>query len=140
MASSGINNGTLTALYVYVANTPTKIAHLTGNEISQSMNTRPASTKDSGGWEEILPGSKSWTFSGSGFFAEDASFGYEDLFDLWTSRTQVLVVQTTNVNGDKKYKGVGYITDLSREAPTEDSETFSVTINGTAALTKFTES
>jgi predicted secreted protein len=86
MASTGINNGTLTALYIFVANVLTKVAHLTTNDFNTTMNTRGASTKDSGGFEEILEGSKSWEMSASGYFAEDATgIGYEELFDYWNS-------------------------------------------------------
>lgn len=141
MASQGINNGTLTALYIFVANVPTKVAHLTSTGFSVNMNTRSVTTKDSAGWESILEGSKSWEMSASGFFAEDsAGVGYEELFDYWNTRGKVLVAFTSAVNGDKRYKGLGYITSLSRTAPTEDSETFDVTIQGTSTITKYTVS
>lgn len=141
MASTGINNGTLTALYIYVADVPTKVAHLTGNDLSVSMSTRDTSSKDSGGWKTTKEGQKSWEFTGSGFFAEDATgIGYEELYDYWTARTEVLIVQTSDVNGDKKYKGLARITSLSRSNPVEDSETFECTFEGTGPLTKYTES
>jgi TP901-1 family phage major tail protein len=140
MASTGINNGTLTALYIFVANVPTKVAHLTSTGFSVNMNTRSVTTKDSAGWEEILEGSKSWEMSASGYFAEDTTLGYEELFDYWNGRGKVLVAFTSAVTGDKRYKGLGYITSLSRTAPTEDSETFDVTIQGTSTITKYTVS
>lgn len=141
MASTGINNGTLTAMYIYVANVLTKVAHLTTTDFSVSMSTRGASTKDSGGWEDVLEGVKSWEMSASGYFAEDsAGIGYEELFDYWTSRGKVLIAFTTTVNGDKRYKGQGYITSLSRSAPTEDSETFDVSVKGTGIISKYTVS
>lgn len=140
MASAGINNGTLTALYVFVNNVATKVAHLTNTEFSVEMATRDASTKDSSGWQDILEGQKSWSLSGDGYFAEDAAFGYEDLFDLWTARGKVLVMFSSQVNGDKRYKGQGYITSLSRSAPTEESETFTVSIQGTGTVSKYTVS
>jgi predicted secreted protein len=141
MASTGINNGTLTALYIFVANVLTKVAHLTTNDFNTTMNTRAASTKDSGGFEEVLEGSKSWEMSASGYFAEDATgIGYEELFDYWSARGKVLVVTSSVVNGDKRYKGQGYITSLNRSSPTEDSETFDVTIQGTGAISKYTVS
>lgn len=139
MASTGINNGTLTALYIYVANVPTKIAHLTGNDMSLSTNIRDTSTKDSGGFKEGKAAQKSWSFSGSGYFAEDATgIGYEELFDYWRAGTQVLIIQSSQVTGDKMYKGVGNITSLNRSNPVEDSETFEVSIEGTGTITKFT--
>ncbi len=141
MASTGINNGTLTALYIYVANVLTKVAHLTGNDMSLSTNVRDTSTKDSGGYKEGKPAQKSWSFSGSGYFAEDATgVSFEDLFDYWRAGTQVLVVQSSQVTGDKFYKGLGNITSLSKSSPVEDSETFEISIEGTGTITKFTVS
>ncbi len=101
MASTGINNGTISALYVYVAGVATKIADMTTNDFSVEMATRDASNKDSGGWQDILEGQKSWSMSADAYFSEDASYGYEDLFDLWTGRTKVLVAFSSSVNGDK---------------------------------------
>lgn len=139
MASTGINNGTLTALYINVGGTLRKVAHLTTNDVSQTMNTRGASTKDSGGWEEVLEGSKAWEKSASGYFAEDAAgIGYEELWDYFNARSKVLVVTQSGVNGDKMYKGIAYITSLSKANPTEDSETFDVSLKGTGAMSKFT--
>jgi TP901-1 family phage major tail protein len=139
MASTGINNGTLTALYIYVANVLTKVAHLTGNDMSLSTNIRDTSTKDSGGWKSGKAAQKSWSFSGSGYFAEDATgIGFEELFDYWRANTQVLIVQSSAVTGDKMYKGLGNITSLSKSNPVEDSETFEISIEGDGTLTKFT--
>jgi hypothetical protein len=53
---------------------------------------------------------------------------------------KVLVVTTSVVNGDMRYKGQGYITSLNRSSPTEDSETFDVTIQGTGTISKYTVS
>lgn len=137
MASTGINNGTLSALYVYVAGVATKIADMTTNDFSVEMATRDASNKDSGGWQDILEGQKSWSMSADAYFSEDAAYGYEDLFDLWTARTKVLVAFSSEVTGDKRYKGQGYITSLSRSAPNEESETFSISIQGTGTISKY---
>lgn len=137
MASTGINNGTLTALYVQVAGTPTKVAHLTNTEFSFEMATRDASTKDSGGWQDILEGQKSWSVSAECFFAEDATYGYDELFDAMNSREKVLILVSSQVNGDNKYKGQGYVTSLSRSAGVEESETYSISITGTGAINEY---
>ncbi len=140
MATSGIKNGTLTALYVFVNNVATKVAYLTNTEFSIEMATRDASNKDSAGWQDILEGQKSWSMSGDAQFAEDAAYGYDDLFTLLSNRTKVLVMVSSEVNGDKRYKGQGYITSLSRTAPTEESETYSISISGTGTLSQYTVS
>ena len=134
MATTGIMNGTLSTLTVG----GTSIAHLTSTEFGFEMETRDASSKDSGGDKDVLEGMKSFSGSGSGFFAEDAAFGFTDLFASYTARTPVTIIWGTAVVGDKTYSGSCYITSLTRSEPVEDSITFDVSFEGTGAVTEAT--
>lgn len=134
MASTGILNGTLAKVQV----AGTTIAHLTSNSLTFDMSTRDASTKDSNGWKSSLEGQKAFSGSAEGFFAEDASYGYEDLFDVFAARTAVTITYTTDVSGDIEYSGSCYITSLERTDGLEESSTFSVSFEGTGAVTKAT--
>lgn len=136
MATTGIGNGTLTALY----SGGTKIAHLTGNQISLSHSTRDGSSKDSLGRKDVLEGQTEWGFSGEGYFAEDAAYGFTDLAAAWKTRSTFTIRQTSSVTGDTYYEGTCYITSLEQGHPLEDSSTFSVTFEGTGELTIGTES
>ena len=132
MASTGILNGTLCKIQVG----GTTIAHLTSNGVSMAHATRDASTKDSAGYKESLEGQMSWTMSGEGFFAEDATYGFEDLQTAWSARTLLTITYTTDVSGDQEYSGSAYITQLDRTDGNEESSTFSVSFEGTGAITK----
>lgn len=132
MASTGILNGTLAKIQVGGVT----IAHLTSNSLTFDMSTRDSSTKDSNGWKESLEGQKSFSGSAEGFFAEDASYGYEDLYDVFIARTKVVVTWTTDVTGDMEYSGDCFITSLERTDGLEESSTFSVSFEGTGAVTK----
>ena len=134
MPSTGILNGTLAKIQV----AGTTIAHLTSNSLTFDMSTRDASRKDSNGWKESLEGQKSFSGSAEGFFAEDATYGYEDLFDVFAARTLVTVTWTTDVVGDTQYSGSCYITSLEKTDGLEESSTFSVSFEGTGAVTKAT--
>ncbi len=136
MASTGVLNGTLAVIKVG----GTAIAHLTSNDISFDMATREITSKDSAGNKEILEGLKSFGGSGSGYFAEDAAYGFEDLYDVYTARTAVTVRWTTSVTGDTYYEGSALITSLSRTDGLEESSTFEVSFEGTGAVTKDVES
>ena len=136
MATTGIANGTLCVINVE----GTDIAYLTSNSISFEMATRDATSKDSGGNTTVLEGLKSFSVQGEGYFAEDASYGFEDLYIAYAARTAVTVKYTTGVTGDVYYQGECYITSLSKNDGLEESATFSVTLNGTGAVTKGTES
>jgi predicted secreted protein len=131
MASTGKNNGTLLALYVG----GTKIAHLTSSEVSFEHSTRDATTKDSAGYKEVLEGLRSGSFSGEGYFAEDAAYGYNDLFAAYTGRTQLTVRYSSEVAGDEYYEGTCYLTSLSRSSGVEETETFSASFEMTGAPT-----
>jgi len=131
MASTGILNGTLAVIKV----AGTAVAHLTSNDISFEMATREATTKDSAGNKESLEGLRSFSGSGSGYFAEDASYGFTHLYAAYTARTPVTVKWTTNVIGDMEYSGSCFITSLSRTDGLEESSTFEVSFEGTGAVT-----
>lgn len=132
MPSTGVLNGTLCKIEVG----GTVIAYGTSNGVSFSHATRDASSKDSSGWKDGLEGQMSWTMSAECFFAEDASYGFEDLYDVFIARNSVTVTYTTNVTGDQEYSGSAYITSLERTDGLEESTTFSVSFEGTGATTK----
>jgi hypothetical protein len=135
MASTGILNGTLGVVKVGGV----LVAHLTSNNFNVEMSTRDASTKSSAGWKDVLEGQRSWGGSASGYFAEDAAYGFEDLFDIVGTRTQVTLRFTTGVTGDKYYEGEAYVTSIARTDGLEESSTFEATFEGTGVLEKGTE-
>ena len=134
MASTGILNGTLAKIEVGGVT----VAHLTSNSLTLDHSTRDASTKDSAGWKESLEGQIAFSGSAEGFFAEDASYGYEDLYGEFILRSKIVVTWTTSVVGDQEYSGNCYITSLERTDGLEESSTFSVSLEGTGAITKAT--
>ncbi len=131
MATTGIINGT--ALGVYVGGT--LITHSTSANISFSMETRDASTKDSAGYREILEGQRSWTIEAEGMTALDAAEGFEELFAAWVARTALTIKFATDDATDQFYQGTGYCTSLSVDSGVEDSSTFSATFEMTGTVT-----
>lgn len=134
MPSTGKRNGTDLVLSIE----GTVVSYCTSNDFEVTMATRDTSNKSSLGWAEKAEGQKSWTASAEGKFAEDASYGYSDLFALLIARGVVDVVLTTQVSGDKVYTGTAFITTLSQSNPLEDTSTFSVSLEGTGALVEST--
>ena len=135
MPSTGINNGTLAIIQIGA----TTIAHLTSTDIDFNMETRPATSKDSGGNRDVLEGELSMGASASGYVAEDAAFGFEDLFDAEQARSPVTLKWSTLVAGDTFYTHEVYIKNLKQTAGVEDSVTFDCTFEGTGATTKAVE-
>lgn len=136
MPTTNVVNSTLMALYVDVSGTLTKVNHLTDASISFTHEPRDITTKDSAGYRELLEGLRSWSASGSGLFAEDATYGYNDLETLLQNRTKVTIRFMTNVTGDTYWEGEAYISSLDKTSSgAEDNVTFSISMEGTGSPT-----
>ena len=131
MATTGIMNGTLLGVYAG----STLIAHATEGSISLSMDTRDATTKDSSGTRDILEATKSGTISVSALYAEDATYGVDDLMTAWSGRTALTVKFSTEVSGDHYWSASAYVTSLEVNAGMEDNVTYSATFELTGAIT-----
>ena len=136
--TTGLVNGTLVALYKDVSGTPTKIANLTSTDFELSKDTIDATNKDGGSYKEFLVGLSGWTMNAEGIFEEDGSatgVSAKDLLDDIIAGLPLTVVMTSNVTGDIKLSGSAIITSFAWNAPVNDVSTFSVSLQGTGALT-----
>ena len=107
------------------------------NDVTFSVNHEPRdiTTKDSGGWRELLEGLRSYEISISGLLAYDdtlsvytSSTGIDAVLRARTSQTWIL---GTAVSGDVKLSGAGYWTSLEVGSPDQESNcTFSATLQG----------
>lgn len=132
--TTGVINGTV--ILVYVGGVA--VAAATGNQISQSVAVRDTVNKDNAGWKTIMPGVREWSISGNGHFKFDATYGYQDLWALYNSRTQVTIRIGSVVVGDQYYQGSAYLTELTADAPSEENTTYTYTFTGDGALTETT--
>lgn len=138
MATTGLVNGTLVALYKDVAGTPTKIANLTSTDFELSKDTIDATNKDGGSYKEFLVGLSGWTMNAEGIFEEDGSatgVSAKDLLDDIIAGLPITAIMTSNVADDIKLSGLAIITSFAWNAPVNDVSTFSVSLQGTGALT-----
>lgn len=107
--------------------------------LSCSTNMFQTTCKDSVANSTFLPGAKEWSMSGSANFAFDATYGFEDLWDLWEAQTSVTPIFQTAVTGDLKWSGTSYIEELNATSDGVDAAVeFDVTFRGTGALAKAT--
>lgn len=127
-------NGTKMLLY----SGSTAIAASKSHSLSFSSEMMDVTTKDSGGFKEILPALKSWTIDCEGLVAFDNANNYELLFDALKNRTKLSVKLDNSVVGDERLKGDCYISSLEMNAPMEDVVSFTASFEGTAALTRET--
>lgn len=138
MATTGLVNGTLIALYKDVAGTLTKVANATSSDFELTRDTIDATNKDGGQYKEFLVGLAGWTMNAEGIFEEDGSatgVSAKDLLDDVIAGTAITVVMTSNVSGDLKVTGSAIITSFAWNAPVNDVATFSVSLQGSGSLT-----
>ena len=139
MASTGITNGTLIAIYKDISGTLTKIANATSNDFSITKDMIETTNKDSAGAKEYIAGEYGYTMSVEGMFEEDASVGagisWKEIITDLLAGTSVTIVMTSNVSGDLKLSGSAFFNDLKLTAPQNAVSTFTASIQGTGALT-----
>ena len=132
MATSGVINGKLFGVYI----DGTLIGLAKSADISLSHEVRDTTTKDDDGWKTIAEGGRSWTAKTDNLVSFSATYNYEELFDLVTNRTEVTISFETNVSGDSRMWGRGYISSLDLNAPNQESVSFTASFEGDGVLTK----
>lgn len=127
-----IINGT--DLGVYTGSSPTLIGLATTCTMTLNTDMRDTSNKGSAGFKAVLPGQKSWTISTEGLYNPYTTNSYITLYNAWVGGTS-LSLRFYNSNQDYYWSGTGYITSLSQNAPLEGNVTWSVTFQGSGAIT-----
>ncbi len=132
MATTGIVNGTILLLFV----DGVAISSTTSHTLNFEMATRDATTKSSGGFEEVLEGLRSWTLDFDAMTAFDDTFGYKELRALIAGRSEVTLLFSSIESGDPQWSGRAFLTTLSLDGAVEDSTTMSGSFKGTGELTE----
>ena len=100
--------------------------------LEMSAETIDTTVKTTGGWAAKIPGMKSWTSSCDGvYFLDDA--GLSAAQTAFMSGTPVQLV-FSNTDG-LAYSGQAVITSMSVEAGQEDVVSYTISFEGTGALT-----
>lgn len=145
-ANTGVIEGQDLVLYIEVAGVPTPVAHSTSHTLEPSAETRNRLSKDTGKWKNKVAGLLDWK-AGCEVLAMYDEYSYHDLFALMVARTPVTLKLAgrdaidTNDNwkpeqiGDTYYEGDAIITSLPLTAPNNADATFSISFEGTGALT-----
>ena len=100
--------------------------------LEMSAETIDTTVKSTGGWAAKIPGIKSWTSSCDGvYFVDDA--GLEAAQAAFMNGTEVKL-DFSNSSG-LAYSGQAVITSMSVEAGQEDIVSYTISFEGTGALT-----
>ena len=139
-----ILNGT--ELKVYSSGTTNLVAFAQNCTLTVNQSIREITNKESAGFKESLEGLRDFTIDVDGAYAwTDASGsaltnGADDVLQtnvLAASRPKIdFIFGDTQATSDVSYSGSGFITSVSLTGGTEDTATYSLTIEGTGQLTQ----
>lgn len=138
-----ILNGT--ELKVYSSGTTNLVAFAQNCTLTVNQSIREITNKESAGFKESLEGLRDFTIDVDGAYAwTDASGtaltnGADDILQtnvLGTRQAVSFIFGDTASTSDISYAGSGFITSISLTGGTEDTATYSLTIEGTGALTQ----
>lgn len=121
---------------VKIGNPAVVIGGQSGATLNRSMNVIETTDKTSGGWVTKIGGTKEWSVECEAFMVVgDAA--YQALSDAFNDRTEVEVeIATGTGTGHVKFTGKALVTDMPMEFSADDAVTFSITLEGTGALTE----
>jgi len=116
-----------------------KTLHATSCSISMNVDTIDVSTKDSAGFRDLIGGQKSFSLSADGlmdFTSTASTTDPDELFTQMMNRTAVTFTFALATPAGYKYTGSGFITSLEITGGVEDAPTYSVSLEGTDAITQ----
>ena len=138
-----ILNGT--ELKIYSSGTTNLVAFAQNCTLTVNNTTREITNKESAGYKEVLESLRDWSIDVDGAYAWTNSSaspltdGVDDLIqtNILANRLQFDVIfGDTASTSDVSYAGKVYITSASMTGGTEDTATYSLTLEGTGALTQ----
>ena len=136
-----ILNGT--ELKVYSSGTTNLVAFAQNCTLTVNQSIREITNKESAGFKESLEGLRDFTIDVDGAYAwTDASVssltnGADDVLqtNIIAGRVAVdFIFGDTAATLDVSYAGSGFVTSISMSGGTEDTATYSLSIEGTGAL------
>tara|TARA_R110001632_G_scaffold230183_1_gene367301 strand:+ start:1231 stop:1641 length:411 start_codon:yes stop_codon:yes gene_type:complete len=132
MATTGVFNGTNLLLKVE----DTTVGHTTSCTLSISQDLPEATTKDSGGWQEVISGVRNGEISFEGLVDYSDTANAIELADYIINRTIVTCVFGTTESGDSIYTAEGFISSIEQSAEMESPVSYSGSITLTGAIVK----
>ena len=137
-----ILNGT--EIKVYSTGTTNLVAFAQNCTLNVNHSPREITNKESGGYKEILEGLRDFSIDIDGAYAwtnaggSALTNGVDDVLEtnVLNARQAVTFIFGDTSSNDISYSGSGYITSVSITGGTEDSASYSLSIEGTGELTQ----
>ena len=139
MATTGIFNGTSLVLSIDTSGggSPVLLGASTSCSVNFTLDTFETTNKDSAHRKSYLPAATGFTMDCEAFYTTDETVAPDNIMTALNARTLVDVEfnEASDTTGDYKYTGKAYITSCSLNAPNEDAATYSISLQGSGALT-----
>jgi predicted secreted protein len=143
-----IINGTDFMLFVGSGATLQPLAYSTSVKVTNSLETKKRSSKDStGNYDEKYPGKFDWTATSDGLLSFNATGNtqnFKDLYQLFQARSLVNVSFNTKAGSTPSwtgntsltyFTGQAYINSLDFSANDAEDGTYSISLDGSGQLT-----
>lgn len=138
MASTVFNGTDLVLKFIADGGTLEPLGHSTSCSLTITHDLPDATTKDSGGYAEVISGLRSFEISFDGLvdYTDDGTSQNADTIALLINgRNKVDFSFGTATSGDQLITGEGFISSLEVSAEMESAVTYSGSITGTGSLT-----
>jgi len=138
-----ILNGT--EIKVYSTSTNNLVAYAQNCTLNVNHSPREITNKESAGYKEILEGLRDFSIDIDGAYAwtnaagAALTNGIDDVLEtnvLNARQAVTFIFGDTTTTSDVSYSGSGFITSVSLTGGTEDTATYSMSIEGTGVLTQ----
>jgi predicted secreted protein len=117
-------------------NTYTKLGELREGNLKENVGTLNASSSDSAGSEEFIPGKYSWQLTGGVLYVE-ADAGQDLLYTVFKAKTTVrFKFLTRTAPAADKFEGDGFVTDWELRAEDNAPVITNFQVRGTGVVGK----
>jgi len=135
MASTVYNGTNLLLKFIADGGTSATIGHSTSASLSLSMDAPSATSKDSGGYQEVIAGLRSGEISFEGLVDYTDAQNVPAMATLMENRSKIDWSFGTTTTGDTVFSGEGFITSIETSGEMESAVTYSGTIVTTGSIT-----
>ena len=132
----------INAKHILVYKDGTALGYQSNGTLNISADTIDVATKETGGWGEVLPGTKSWSIDVDGLMSyagTDTDNGGQTLADAIINDTLLTVSWETDTTGDVTYSGDVYVSSLQLGGSNNEGATYSGTMDGVGGIVKGTK-
>ena len=107
----------------------TVIGHSKNTNFNINLDLPESTTKESGGWKEVIPGVKSGTISCECLTDYSDTLSFNDLADMLITKQKATFFFKDTVNPRLIVRGEGYISTIDETAEFENATSFNLEIN-----------